>query len=167
MEVKADFKWIDDAGGMDDDLVHLSGRVSERYEHMLVLDLKRATKVPPRAQEQRNSVEHLMLGVVVRVVTWCNYDVGRTTRSESVFEGFRNANELAASMRADLIEFPEPPANFTRLPLLMGVRMPPLMTHRYFAEAAEFWVIGAPSAIGACAEAMEKKATTSERRGNT
>lgn len=51
-EMNAAFTRIHDGGGMGKDLVHISGSISEWYERMLVLDLKRIADAPPRAQAQ-------------------------------------------------------------------------------------------------------------------
>lgn len=55
-------------------------------------------------------------------------------------------------------EFPEAPDCISDLPLPMGVRIPPLLTLQYFAEAAQAWTIEARRASGGHAAAMERKA---------
>lgn len=49
--------------------------------------------------------------------TWSDYDVGRTAKSERVFDDFRNAHEHAENMRADVSEIPKALACFAGLPL--------------------------------------------------
>lgn len=127
-ESNLDLARIDAASGTDDDVEHLSGRVAELYGRIPVLDIKRIAKVAPRAEPKRNSVEHLLLGGVERVVTWPEYDVGRISRCDRVLNGFRNANEPVANIRTDVNEFPGALACFAGLPLPMGVSLPPLMT---------------------------------------
>lgn len=85
----------------------------------------------PHGGPKRKIVEYLTLGVVGRVIRREDYDIGRTSRSYVLFNSFLNSHDLAANMRIVVDDFPEPPAFISRLPLPMGVSMPPLMTIRY------------------------------------
>lgn len=97
-------------GGMNEDLEHLSGHLAELYGRIPVIDIKRADNAALREQAKQNSVAHLLLGVVERVVPWSDYDIGRTSGSERIFNGFREAHELAVNLRTGVNKFPGAPA---------------------------------------------------------
>lgn len=158
------FARIEGGGGMNDDVEPLSGLLVERNERISVQDIKRAANAAPQEQEKRSSVGHLLLGVVERVVKWSECDVRRTSKSESVFDGFRNAHELTANLRTGVNELPGAPACFAVLPLPMGVSPPPLMNLRYFVEAVKSWMEEVLSATSGCADAMSKTALLVDRR---
>lgn len=82
---------------------------------MRLMHIKGATKVAPRSDVLQKSVEHLLLSIVVCVITWYFFSVGRTLRSASFFEWFCNARELVEIMRLDVNEFPETLACFRGL----------------------------------------------------
>lgn len=48
------------------------------------LDIARLVNAASRMEAQRNSFEHLLFGVVGRVVMWSEFDVGRMTRSARI-----------------------------------------------------------------------------------
>lgn len=135
--VKRALTRIDTGSEVEGDLEHLFHRLAELYERMTVLDIRCAANAVPRGEATLYGVEHLLLGVVRRVTTWADYDVGRTSRSESAIKGFRIAHELVANMRIGADKFPEVPVFIAGLPLQMGVSMPPLITFPYFAESAQ------------------------------
>lgn len=64
-------------------------------------------------------------------------------------------------------EIPEACTCFAGLPLPTGVSLPATTTRRYFAEAAQYGVMGAPSATSGGFEAMDNTVTLEARLRNT
>lgn len=68
------------------------------YEKMARRDVSRLKKAAPRLETQRNVVEHLLIGVVSRVVMWSYFDVGRTPTSAPISDAYRNGHEHDANL---------------------------------------------------------------------
>lgn len=94
-EVNKAFTRIDASRGAEDDLEDLSGRRAEMHGRVPVAYIKSDANVAPIEGAKRDCVEHLLIGVVERVVKWPVYDVGRTSTSKRIYNAFRNDQELA------------------------------------------------------------------------
>lgn len=105
---------------MDDDLKDVSDLLAELYGRMTVVSIKDARNKVPWEQVMTNSVDHLLLVVAERFVTWSQYNVGRTSRSERVFTGFRNTHVLSANLRIGVNAFLAPLACFAGLAPPLG-----------------------------------------------
>lgn len=98
-------------------------------------------KASPRLGAQWNILEHFLLGVVRRVVTWSDLDVVRTSRSVHIFDAYPSEHEPAANLLTDFNDFPDSPACVTVLALRPGVDMHPLLNLQYFADSALEWTV--------------------------
>lgn len=108
-----------------------------------------------RRDAVQNSVDHLLLSIVGCLVTLSDFDFWRDSRSVQIFEGFRNAHEIAANIKLDVNEFPEAPVCFAGLPLALGASIPPLMMRRYFEETAQSWKLEALGATDGRVDLIE------------
>lgn len=70
------------------DLVSLSGRPENSYEHMFVLKLTRIAQTSPCQHVQSNSVENLPFGNVEVVMNSLGYDVVIMSKSKRIFGRF-------------------------------------------------------------------------------
>lgn len=130
---------------------------------MLPMEMKSAIKAAPHRDVLKNVEEHLLRSIVSRVIFFSDVAVGSTSRIVGLFEGFRNAHELAAKMSLDVIDYPEAPDCFADLLLPLGASIPPQISLTYFAETAQSWKVEALGATDGRAGFRKKEANLLKR----
>lgn len=140
-EMNLAFDRIENGGGAEDAFNNITECVVAWYENMARIEMEHAEKAALHLDAERNSLEHFLLGIVGRVITWSDLGVRRRSRIANIYAAYCTAHERAGNLQTEINNFQYAPACFTCFVLPFGVIMPPLLSLRQCTESTRSWTL--------------------------